>query len=49
MPWVLAKLGLTKRSPAQLQSLLLAAKEVEEYAEKHLQHLKVRCALRVLP
>lgn len=44
MPFVLKYLGLTKKSPAQLQSILLAAKEVEEYAEKHLQHLKVRSA-----
>lgn len=45
MPYVLKWLGLIKKSPAQLQSLLLAAREVEEYADKHLQHLKVCCTL----
>ena len=42
MPWVLSWLGLTKKTPVQIQHLLMAAKEVEEYADRNLGHLRVR-------
>lgn len=44
MPLVLSWLGLTKKTPVQIQHLLMAAKEVEEYADRNLAHLRVRSA-----
>jgi hypothetical protein len=42
---LLSYLGITKKTPVQLQHLLMAAKEVEEYANRNLGHLKVRMPL----
>ena len=42
MPAMLALLGVTKKTPVQIQHLLMAAKEVEEYADRNLSHLRVR-------
>lgn len=41
MPALLAFLGITRKTPVQMQHLLMAAKEVEEYANRNLSHLKV--------
>eukprot|EP00892_Ulva_mutabilis_P004618 jgi/Ulvmu1/2528/UM138_0033.1 len=40
MPALLAFLGITRKTPVQMQHLLMAAKEVEEYANRNLSHLK---------
>ena len=48
MPRLLKLLGVTKKTPIQIQHLLLAAKEIEDYADRNLSHLKARartCAL----
>lgn len=41
MPALLGALGITRKTPVQMQHLLMAAKEVEEYANRNLAHLKV--------
>jgi hypothetical protein len=41
MPFVLNWLGITRKTPVQIQHLLLAAREVEEYADRKLSYLRV--------
>lgn len=41
MPALLGVLGITRKTPVQMQHLLMAAKEVEDYANRNLAHLKV--------
>jgi hypothetical protein len=48
MPYLLSWLGVTKKTPVQIQHLLMAAKEVEEYADRNLAHLRVRCCFALL-
>lgn len=42
MPLALRLLGFMRKTPVQIQHLLIAAKEVEEYADRNLSHLKAR-------
>jgi hypothetical protein len=41
MPYLLGWLGTTRKTPVQTQHLLMAAKEVEEYATNKVFHLQV--------